>query len=156
LADLERKRGVRVDVERVLRIAVLHDLSESLTFDISKAYLQYLGKRGHEIKHQLEHSAWSQLVRGLRSPRLAREYTRLQSEYEVGASFESKIVHAADGLDVLLQVLEYRERGYADSLLAELWKGTSNELKRCDVPSAKKVLRAILVEARRRRKTTIR
>lgn len=150
------KHKVRVDVERVLRMAVLHDISESLTFDISKAYLEYLGKRGHEIKRQLEQSAWTQLVRGLGSPTLAREYTKIQSEYEAGESFESKIVHAADGLDILLQVLEYRERGYADSLLAELWKGTSNELKRCDIPSAKKVLRAILVEARRRRKTTIR
>ena len=149
LADLETKRGVKVDVSRVLRMAILHDLSESLTFDIDKAYLQYLGRKGQEIKSELEHAAWSQLVSGLKNPTLAREYTRFQSEYEGGDSFESKIVHAADSLDIMLQVVDYRQRGYSDFSLAEFWKGTIKELKRSDIASAKKIL--TLVEAHERK-----
>jgi len=149
LADLETKRGAKMDVERVLRMAILHDLSESLTFDISKAYLQYLGRKGEEIKSELEHAAWSQLVSGLKNPTLAREYTLLQSEYEGGDSFESKIVHAADSLDIMLQVVDYRQKGYSGSSLAEFWKGTIKELKRSDVASAKKIL--ALVEAHERK-----
>lgn len=151
LADLETKRGVEVDVERVLRMAILHDLSESLTFDISKAYLQYLGRKGEEIKSELEHAAWSQLVSGLKNPTLAREYTRLQSEYEAGDSFESKIVHAADALDITLQVVDYRQRGYSDFSLAEFWKGTIKELKRSDIASAKKILAMVKAHERKLR-----
>ena len=43
LADLEVSNGRRVNLERVLRLALLHDLPEALTFDISKSYLEYLG-----------------------------------------------------------------------------------------------------------------
>lgn len=156
LADLEVERGAQVDVEKVLRMAILHDIAESLTFDISKSYLQYLGKRGEEIKRELEHSAWSSLIRGLRNSELAREYTRAQSEYNASETLESKIVHAADGLDILLQVIEYRQRGYAGSSLAELWKGTETGLKRSQVPSTRKILKAIMIENRRGRKRTVR
>jgi putative hydrolase of HD superfamily len=156
LADLEVKRGADVNVEKVLRMAILHDLAESLTFDISKAYLQYLGKRGEEIKRELEHSAWSRLVKGLRNPELAREYTRTQSEYDANETLESKIVHAADGLDILLQVIDYKQRGYAESLLAELWNGTERSIKRSQVPSTGKILKAIQSESREGWNTAIR
>jgi len=146
LADLELKRGAQVDVEKVLRMALLHDLAESLTFDISKAYLRYLGKRGEEIKHEIEHSAWSMLIKGLNNPELARKYTRVESEYNSNETPESKIVHAADGLDILLQIIGYQQRGYAKSSLAELWRGTATGLKQSQVPSTKKLLKAIMQE----------
>jgi 5'-deoxynucleotidase YfbR-like HD superfamily hydrolase len=41
LADLERKKGVRVDSERLLRMALLHDAEEARTGDIH-----------HPFKHQ--------------------------------------------------------------------------------------------------------
>jgi putative hydrolase of HD superfamily len=150
LADLELKRGVQVDVEKVLRMATLHDLAESLTFDISKAYLQYLGKRGEEIKHEIEHSAWSALVKELDDSELATKYTRAESEYDANETVESKIVHAADGLDILLQIIAYQQRGYARSSLEELWKGTETSLKRSQIQSTRKLLKA-LVQANSRR-----
>ena len=149
LADLELKRGIRVDVEKVLRMAIVHDLAESLTFDISKAYLQYLGRRGEEIKHELEDSAWSTLVEGLDDSELARKFTRIKAEYNANKSVESKIVHAADGLDILLQIISYHKRGYSKSSLADLWKGTETNLKRSQVPSARKLLKA-LIQANKR------
>lgn len=146
LADLELKRGVQVDVEKVLRMAVLHDLAESLTFDISKAHLRYLGKRGEEIKHEIEHSAWSMLIKGLDNSELARKYIRVESEYNSNETRESKIVHAADGLDILLQITGYQQRGYAKSMLAELWRSSETSLKRSRVPSTRKLLKAITQE----------
>lgn len=149
LADLEAKRGGRISVERVLRLAVLHDMSESLTFDISKAYLDYLGDKGEAIKNQLEEAAWKHLVQGLNDPGLAQAYTGLQAEYAKNKTVESRIVHAADALDVLLQVIDYRRKGYPDSLLADLWSETSRRLSRSDLPSVSKV-HALLVNERKR------
>ena len=149
LADLELKRGVRVDVEKVLRMAIVHDLAESLTFDISKAYLQYLGRRGEKIKHELEDSAWSTLVKRLDDSELARKYTRVKAEYNAHKTVESKIVHAADGLDILLQIISYQKRGYSKSSFADLWKGTETNLKRSQVPSAREFLKALMQANRR-------
>jgi 5'-deoxynucleotidase YfbR-like HD superfamily hydrolase len=151
LADLEIERGEHVNVERVLRMAVFHDMSETLTFDISKAYLEYLGKRGHAIKSELERAAWKHLADGLKNPALARVYTRLQSEFDAEETIESKLVHAADLLDILLQVSDYRRRGYPEALVADLWNGTSGRLRESNVPSVRKVHRMIIEEARKLR-----
>jgi len=149
LADLEVTRGAKVDVERVLRMAIFHDMAESLTFDISKGYLSYLGKRGASIKSELERSAWKHLADGLRNDALAREYTRLQNEFDADETLESKIVHAADRLDLLLQVIEYRRRGYPELLLRELWDGTNAKLRQSEVLSVRRIHREIIAEAKR-------
>jgi putative hydrolase of HD superfamily len=149
LADLETKRGRRVDMERVLRLAVLHDMSESLTFDISKGYLQYLGQRGRVIKKELDRSAWNHLADDIENPSLRREYTRLQAEFVAEKTIESKIVHAADSLDILLQVIEYRRRGYHEILLADLWDATNTRLGKVNIPSVREVQRMIVKEAKR-------
>jgi putative hydrolase of HD superfamily len=149
LADLETRHGMKVDVERVLRMALLHDMAESLTFDISKGYLSYLGKRGDDIKSELESSAWRHLAGGLKDDGLARKYTRLQNEFEAGETVESRIVHSADGLDILLQVIEYRRRGYPESLLKELWNGTNAKLRQSKFSSVRRIHREIVTEGMR-------
>ncbi len=145
LTDLERKRGVRVNIVRVLRMAILHDLSESLTFDISKAYLDYLGRRGEAIKAELERAAWNHLIRAIKHSDIVREYTNLQDEFLARKTIESKIVHAADGLDILLQVINYNRRGYPPTILRDLWKSTTRNLRGSNIPSVRK-LHAMIVK----------
>jgi putative hydrolase of HD superfamily len=149
LADLELKRGARLDVERVLRMAVLHDIAESLTFDISKAYLEYVGRRGDAIKNELEHSAWEHVARGIGDPKLAREYARSQAEHAANRTVESKLVHAADKLDILLRIIEYRRRGYPKSMFDDLWKTTSIEVRASRIPSVRRIHALVLAAARR-------
>lgn len=151
IADLEAQRDKHVNVERVLRLALLHDLSESLTFDISKEYLEYLGPSGKAIKRELDHSAWKHIVDALQDPALRRQYSGLQKEFDAEATFESRIVHAADKLDILLQVIEYRRKGYPAYVLADLWNVTSKQLRSCMVPSAVKIQKILAREVRTQR-----
>lgn len=146
LADMESKRGVSLDTERLLRMAVLHDLPESLTFDISKAYLEYMGRKGEIMKNELERSAWKHLMNAICDPKLTGEYTRIQAEFNSSKSVESRIVHAADVLDILLQTAEYIKKGYAFSMLKDLWTKTNRELKRTRVTSAGIIQKLILEE----------
>lgn len=147
LSDLEIKAGRRVNVERVLRLALLHDMPESLTFDISKEYLQYLGPRGRAIKSELETSAWKHIIDGLRTPSLRRAYEWIQREFDAERTIESRIVHAADRLDILLQVIEYRRKGYPESLLKELWEEASSRLSSSRLASARRIMRILVQEA---------
>jgi putative hydrolase of HD superfamily len=149
MSDLEVRGGKRVNVERVLRLALLHDMSESLTFDISKEYLHYLGHRGSAIKSELERAAWKHIADGLKDPHLRRAYTQLQREFAAERTIESRLVHAADRLDILLQVVEYRRRGYPDSLLAELWNETNLKLRKSKLGSARKIQRLLIQEGKR-------
>jgi putative hydrolase of HD superfamily len=139
LADLEVANGRRISLERVLRLALLHDLPEALTFDISKSYLEYLGMRGEAIKSELEQAAWKHLIKGVEKDTIRERYAQLQSEFNAEKTIESMIVHAADRLDILLQIVEYRRRGYSKAILADLWKSTSRKLQGSKLVSVKKL-----------------
>lgn len=128
-------------------MATLHDLTEAFTFDISKAYLTYLGKRGSAMKEEIEASAWKHLVKGLKPPHLSDSCLKLHQEYVAKRTIESQIVHAADNLDILLQVVDLRRRGYPQSSLKEIWNETMKRLRRSSIRSARAVLKMIAGEA---------
>lgn len=142
LADLEAGNGRRINVERVLRLALVHDLPEALTFDISKSYLEYLGARGESMKSELEQAAWQHLIKNIKRREVRKRYARLQSEFNAEETIESMIVRAADRLDILLQIVEYRRRGYPKVVLADMWKSTSQKLQRSKLSSVKKLYHA--------------
>jgi putative hydrolases of HD superfamily len=149
LADLEAKRGVEVNMESVLRMAILHDLAESLTFDISRAYLEYLGTRGEEMKREIERTAWEHLMKGVDDPELARKYESIQNQYVAGRTKEAMIVHAADSIDILLQVVNYERSGYPHALLSDFWDERVRTIKQSRVQSARTILEWIVREERR-------
>jgi putative hydrolase of HD superfamily len=144
LADLEVEKGGRVDVERVLRLALLHDLAEALTFDVSKSYLEYLGRRGEAIKREVEQAAWNHIIKSIPNGSIRKNYAKLDSEFNDEETLESKIVHAADSLDILFQVVEYHRRGYPKAMLADLWAGTNRGLMHVELSSVRQ-LRKIAV-----------
>jgi putative hydrolase of HD superfamily len=146
LADLETQRGVKVNVEKVLRMAILHDLAESLTFDISKAYLEYMGTKGESIKREIEESAWEHVAQSVKKPTLTREYASTHNQYAANETQEARIVHAADSLDILLQVVSYVRMGYPPALLSDLWRERVKMVRKAAVPSARIILELIVEE----------
>jgi 5'-deoxynucleotidase YfbR-like HD superfamily hydrolase len=125
-----------LDVEKVLEMALLHDLSESMTFDISKAYLRYLGRRGEKVKRHLEQKAISRILAGVNNRRLAKTLRITVEEYDSAKSLEAKIVHCADAIDLLLQVIEYEKMGYSKTTLNPIWKATRAKLTKYKFPLA--------------------
>jgi len=128
ISEMMRLRKQRINLEQVLRMALLHDLSESLTFDISKAYLRYLGVRGSQLKRRLERRAISRILAGLGDQQLARIFNASVEEYSDAKSLEARIVRCADALDLLLQVIEYQRMGYSKATLDPIWKQTKSRL----------------------------
>jgi putative hydrolase of HD superfamily len=94
------------DTLKALRMAVLHDLAEAVTGDLTPRQK----KVGHEA---VESNAFRVLINGL--PREQRRlYTDIMEEYTAGETSEAALVHAADKLEMVLQALEYREAGARD------------------------------------------
>lgn len=129
------RREPTINLERVLRLAVLHDISEALTFDISHQYLDYLGKRGSKLKNRLETTAQDHLLSLLTKHR-REEYRNLLREFSAAQTFEARIVHAADGIDILLQVIAYLRKGYPYSSLRPLWESTIRRVGALRLPAA--------------------
>ena len=104
LADLERKLGISVDVERLLRMALLHDAEEARTGDVH-----------HPFKHQdaafaeaLDNRAFEwfgNLLGGLPQD-IAGEYIGLRKAARDTSSTEASILKAADKIEALLWAYE--------------------------------------------------
>jgi putative hydrolase of HD superfamily len=118
LADECAARGVRVNVERVLRLALLHDLQEARTGDLPRTVADYYGK---ETRRRAERAAFDDIVRGSRR---AESYCALHEDYEDRASLEARLVKAADIVDLLAQALSFERAGARG--LDEFWEGAES------------------------------
>ena len=112
LADKLIASGVSVDVEKVLRIALLHDWAECRVGDMPRTATLYFGS---EARKQAETAAFADVVSNLEGP-----YVDLYDDYERRNSFEAKLVKAADVLDLLVQVLALERAGARG--LDEFWE----------------------------------
>jgi putative hydrolase of HD superfamily len=117
LADEVMARGVEVNVERVLRLALLHDLAEARTGDMPRTMAKYYGAAARK---RAEGAAFEDLIEELGAEQRA-EYGRLHAEYEERASVEARLVKAADIVDLLAQALAFERAGARE--LDEFWEG---------------------------------
>jgi putative hydrolases of HD superfamily len=110
LADRALARGMHVNVERVLRMALLHDLTEARTGDLPATIKRYFG---NDALKAADERVAAEMLEG--AGPAGEAYLELWRDYEQRLSVESRIVKAADKLDLLLQAREY-EKGGARSL----------------------------------------
>jgi putative hydrolase of HD superfamily len=117
LADEVRARGGAIDVERVLRLALVHDWTETRMGDLPRTAADYFGA---DAKHRAERAAFDDMVAEL-GARLGGEYSAWHEEYETRASVEARLVKAADVLDLLAQAFVFERAGARE--LGEFWVG---------------------------------
>jgi putative hydrolase of HD superfamily len=106
-----------LDRERLLQIALLHDLAESQLTDLPKRSADLLGR---EVKHEAERRALEQIFAGTA---LATHYVALWAEYAAGETPEAKLVRDADKLEMAHQALRYTAQGQRN--LQEFWQQAS-------------------------------
>jgi 5'-deoxynucleotidase YfbR-like HD superfamily hydrolase len=104
LADLERKLGTAVDVERLMRMALLHDAEEARTGDVhhpfkhqDAAFAEALDKRAFE---------WFGTLLGGLPQDTAQEYIGLRKAERDLSSTEANLLKAADKIEALLWAYE--------------------------------------------------
>lgn len=116
LADEVAARGVKLDTERVLRMAVLHDWAEARVGDMPRTATEYFGT---EARKRAERAAFADMVAPLKAGGQAETYGALHDEYEERESLESRLVKAADVIDLLVQTLAFERAGARG--LDEFW-----------------------------------
>jgi putative hydrolase of HD superfamily len=115
LADLAQAQGMELCIEKVLRMALLHDLTEARTGDLPATIKRFFeGPSLHAADERIADEVLTRLGA------IGEEYLLLWREYEERRSLESRIVKAADKLDLLLQALEYEKGGARH--LQEFWE----------------------------------
>jgi putative hydrolase of HD superfamily len=114
LADHCTAQGVPVDVEKLLRIALLHDWAETRVGDMPRTATLYFGS---EARKQAETAAFADIVNSVDA---TGSYANLYNDYERRQSLEARLVKAADVLDLLIQVLALERAGARG--LDEFWE----------------------------------
>jgi putative hydrolase of HD superfamily len=115
LADEVKARGLEVNCERVLRMALLHDWAETRVGDLPKTATDYFGA---DARKGAETSAFADIVAGAGSAE--SEYRELYKDYEERVSLEARLVKAADVIDLLVQAYALERSGAKG--LDEFWQ----------------------------------
>jgi putative hydrolase of HD superfamily len=102
------------DHEKILKIALAHDLSETRTGDVHYLSRQYTARN--------DKMAVEDIFEGTLHK---NEMTELMNEYEERKTIEAKIVKDADNIDVELELCELRAKGYS---LGRIWTERRLEL----------------------------
>jgi putative hydrolase of HD superfamily len=117
LADEVRARGVEVDMERVLRVALMHDWAEARLGDMPRTAVSYFGAT---TRRKAERAAFDDIVREVAG---RESYSALHEDYENRESLEARLVKAADIIDLLVQALAFERAGARG--LDEFWEGVA-------------------------------
>jgi len=107
LALVIAAREKQCDTEKILKMAMIHDIAESRTGDVDYLARQYVVRHEDEAIKDM-----------LRDTSLEAEFLELWEEYEARKTIESKIVKDADTLDV---DLDLREQAATGNLLPDQW-----------------------------------
>lgn len=118
LCDELDKTGVRVNREKCLWMAIIHDWPEAIVADFPYTAVEYLG--GAKAKHEMERRAAAELLDG--------KHLGVWQEYVEKKSVESRVVHAADYISMLLQAVRYRERGNNSKGMMELLNAVLSDI----------------------------
>lgn len=102
-----------LNVNRVVLIALVHDLAESLVTDLPKRTTLLIGKT---TKHAAEAAAMQILLQKLPN---GEQYIAHWQEYVEAASPEGRLVRDVDKLEMVYQALRYEESGQRN--LDDFW-----------------------------------
>ena len=114
LADEMKARGVDLDCERVLRMALIHDWAETRIGDMPRTATQYFGS---QVRKEAETKAFADMVEETTTK---TTLSSLHHDYEKRDTLEARVVKAADILDLLIQAYALERAGAKG--LDEFWE----------------------------------
>jgi putative hydrolase of HD superfamily len=132
LADEFMKQGIPVNVEKVLRMALLHDWAEARTGDMPKTATEYFGA---EVRKRAETAAFHDITSDLANGESL--YEELYEDYERRVSLEARLVKVADVMDLLVEALALERAGARG--LDEFWEVVQTADFQLDVPAQRVV-----------------
>jgi putative hydrolase of HD superfamily len=114
IVDDLRARGETVDGEKVLRMALVHDIAEVFTGDIP------MPAKSEALRHALAEAEKATLATVLPAAQL-----ELWKEAEAATTLEARIVKAADKLQMLIKALTYTQQHRGN--LGEFFEGKNRK-----------------------------
>jgi len=147
LALREKEKGSKINVEKVIVMAILHDLPESVSQDLDRRIRKYSPEKYDIFKEDLDSEAMKVLLTNLPS-KINKQLLLIYQELRRKESLEAKLILEADRLETILQMNDYIQRGYPKELFNEFFGNFSDEVNEFENEDASKLAKLLLEEAK--------
>lgn len=127
----------RLNSAKVLKMAILHDLAESITGDLTPED----GPKSKKTK--LENLAMKKILSTL-EPKIKNQYHTIWMEYQKNQTPEAKLLHQVDKLEMALQANIYKKFGHSKQKLKPFLDSAKKQITD---PKIKKLLQKILLNS---------
>ncbi len=121
LSDLQK-----LDTKKILKMALLHDLAESITGDFTPGEISKKNKI--EIENKTIHEIFSKLP-----IELSKEYETIWNDFQEGISKESVLMHEIDRLEMAIQARKYNSEGHSTYDLSIFFESARKNIKNKEV-----------------------
>ena len=119
----------KLDTEKVIRMALLHDLQEIVMGDWDLFTKEKLGFDNFEKKEKESiKKVLSKLPKNLEA-----KYMEIWKEFHENKSEEAKLVKNIDKLEFVIQAMEYEKDGYDKEKFEHLWKLMKKKFENSDL-----------------------
>jgi len=107
--------------EKILKMALLHDLAESIIGDFTPEQIN------KEKKKKLENNAFEKITKNL-PKQIKSKYLEIWFEYQDNTSPEAKLIHQIDKLEMVLQAKIYQKNGYGNEKIESFFNSAKKEI----------------------------
>ena len=111
-----------LNTEKIIRMALLHDLAESLIGDIIP------NKLTNDEKIFIENQSMKQILKNL-PDKISESYFEIWNDYQNNSSQESNLLHDIDKLEMAFQAKFYQENGVTKEKLLTFFNTANTEIK---------------------------
>ncbi len=112
----------KFNTEKVIKMALLHDLAESVTGDFTPEEIS------KDNKNSIENDAMSEILSKL-PKEIEKEYQMIWKEYMEGTTKEAILLHEVDKLEMAIQAVKYSSEGYSNDKLKVFIESARNRIK---------------------------
>ena len=111
-----------LNTEKIIKMALLHDLAESVIGDVTPDEIK------DERKISMENKAMIRILENLPS-NVSQHYIILWDDFQKNSSKEANLLHEIDKLEMAFQAKFYLDEGISKEKLRSFFKTANNEIK---------------------------
>lgn len=153
VSECLREEGQTIDKDRLLTMALLHDLPETLLSDIPHSAGEYGGDLLTDAKAQAEDSAFESLTASIDTAGRLKDAWR---EFNALVTLESRLVASADLIDMLMHASRLEAAGMSADLFEQFFVSGKDRLEQLDIKPALQIFERLLAAHRDRLKKSAR